>query len=371
MCSECSHKWTEGERIQSIDKGFYVAKRPHIKTHHSYKVTSLSSPFTPVTVLADEFIKAMGDIQLLKTFYNTRMARTWKELGEQPEWQDIYDRRDNYDIGVVPKGGLMLTMGIDVQKAGIYWELVAYGRKRRSWSVDCGYMAGDIDDDDFREEIKELWSRSWKNHKGIEMIAELIGIDSGYKTHSVYSLVREYGDNRVRAVKGDQEGRLKTAVGTPTAVDVDYAGKRIPRGLMLWHVGSSILKEQFYSWLGLKRPTEEKLKAGGVWPSGYCHFPQYEEEYFKQITAEQKLITTNKRGFETSTWEKTRKDNHYLDCRIYARAGASMLQIDRMKDEDWDLREAKLENVKVDSTNSNDDNKPAPRKRRKSKWLNK
>lgn len=370
-CGECGHHWSEGERIVSIDKGFYVAKRPHVTNHHSYKVTSLSSPFTPVTTLANEFVKAMGDTQLLKTFYNTRMARTWKEVGEQPEWQDVYDRRENYQIGIVPQGGLMLTMGIDVQKAGIYYEVVAYGRRKRSWSVECGYMAGDIDSDEFREEIKQLWSRVWKNHKGIEMIPEIINVDSGYKSHAVYSLVREYGDNRVRAVKGDQEGRLRTAIGTPTAVDVDYGGKRIPRGLMLWHVGSSVLKDQFYSWLGLKRPTDEKLKAGGKFPSGYCHFPEYEEEYFKQITAEQKLITTNKRGFETYAWEKTRKDNHYLDCRNYARAGASMLQMDRMHDADWDLREAKLEGVPVDSNKVKDDTVSNVPKRRRGTWLKK
>jgi phage terminase large subunit GpA-like protein len=35
-------------------------------------------------------------------------------------------------------------------------------------------------------------------------------------------------------------------------------------------------------------------------------------------------------------WEKLRKDNHFLDCRVYARSAAAMLQIDRMSNEDWD-----------------------------------
>tara|TARA_B100000902_G_C27320223_1_gene923887 strand:- start:3681 stop:5684 length:2004 start_codon:yes stop_codon:yes gene_type:complete len=374
-CSECGHKWSEGDRIQSIDKGFYKAKRPHVKRHLSYKVTSLASPFTPVVTLANEFVDAIGDNNLLKAFYNTRMARTWKEQGEQPEWEEVYDRRENYKIGVVPEGGLMLTMGMDVQKAGVYYEVVAYGRRRISWSVDKGYLAGDIEEEGFRDQVKELWSTIYKNHKGIDMPCEIINVDSGYKTNAVYSLVREYGDPRVRAVKGDKEGRLTSSVGTPTPVDIDYMGKRISRGLMLWHVGSGVLKDQFYSWLGLKKPTEEKLKAGGRFPSGYCHFPEYDEEFFKQITAEQKVITTNKKGFEVFAWEKTRKDNHFLDCRNYARAGATMLQIDRMRDEDWDLRESMFEGaVTVDSDNSTNDTtqntRPTTRKRRRSNWLN-
>ena len=128
-------------------------------------------------------------------------------------------------------------------------------------------------------------------------------------------------------------------------------------------------------WLKLCIEVEEKLKAGGRFPSGYCHFPEYDEEFFKQITAEQKVVTTNKKGFEVFAWEKTRKDNHFLDCRNYARAGATMLQIDRMRDEDWDLRESMFEGtVTVDSDNSTNDTtqntSPTRRKRRRSNWLN-
>ena len=45
-----------------------------------------------------------------------------------------------------------------------------------------------------------------------------------------------------------------------------------------------MIKEELYRWLRLDRPTEE---SGEPYPPGYCHFPKYSEEYFKQITAEQ------------------------------------------------------------------------------------
>lgn len=374
FCSECNTPWTESERHRSIKAGTWLAKRPHVKRHHSYKVSSIASPFTPIVTLANEFVNAIGNVQLLKAFYNTRMARTWREHGEQPDWEVLYSRREDYKIGAIPEGGLMLTMGIDVQKDGIYYEVVAWGRRMVSWSVDKGYMVGDIEDDEFREDIKKLWDLRYLNHVGIEIQCEKICVDSGYKTGAVYSLVREYGEpERVVAVKGDKESRLKTFLGTPTPVDVNYNGKRISRGLMLWHVGSSVLKDQFYSWLGHKTPTDEKLNAGGRWPRGYCHFPQYDEEYFKQITAEQKIITENKRGFEVEEWAKTRKDNHLLDCRNYARAGASMLQIDRMEEVHWDERE-KLFCVKVDEpertsdTNSNTKSEKRKSRRKSSYW---
>jgi len=371
-CSECGHKWTEQERLKSIDDGVYVHKRPERIRHRSYKASSFGSKFIDVPSLARQFVKVMGDINGLKTFYNTRMARTWKEKGEQPDWQTLYDRREQYKIGVVPKGGLILSMGIDVQKNGIYWELVALGRRRITWSVDHGYEAGDIEEDSFREWIKSnLFDRRWRNEAGIEMEVSMINVDSGYKSNAVYSLVREYSQpNRVRAIKGDQDGRLMRNVGTPTPVDVDFNGKRFSRGLMLWPVGSGVLKDQFYNWLQLTKPTDEKLKAGGKWPSGFCHFPEYEEEYFKQITAEEKFTKVNSKGFEVSEWRKVRKDNHLLDCRNYASAGFSMLQVERLKDSDWDNLENKLTGKKIEKENNKKDTvKINGKVRRKTNWL--
>lgn len=373
-CAECDAHWTEGDRHKSISKGYWVAKRPHIIHHHGYKVSSLASPFTPVKTLATEFVNAMGNAQLLKAFYNTRMARTWREEGEQPDWEVIYNRRESYKISTVPDGGLLLTMGMDVQKAGVYYEVVAWGARKQSWSVEAAYLQGDINEENFREEVKKVFDRTYKNTVGVEMPIEKICLDTGYNTQSLYSLVRDYGDQRLVAIKGDQEGRLSNILGTPTPVDVNHDGKRISRGLMLWHVGASVLKEQFYNWLNLKKPTDEKLKAGVLYPSGFCHFPEYDEEYFKQITAEQRVRTENKKGFEVWAWERTRKDNHFLDCRSYARAAATMLQMERMTDEAWEERQ-RIYSVKVDSKPVTDDTSVykdnTGRARRKSSWLKK
>lgn len=372
ICSECGEHWTEGDRLISIDNGRWHYKRPEITHHYGFKVSSLASPFTPVVTLAKEFVKALGNNQLLKAFYNTRMARTWREVGEQPDWERLYDRRENYTIGEIPKGALMITVGMDVQQAGVYYEVVGWGRRKESWSIEEGYLAGDIEDDEFKETIHKFWDRRYKTEKGLEVLADKISIDSGYKTQTVYALVRSYGNDRVVAVKGEKEANLTTVLGTPTPVDINVDGQRIRRGMMVWKVGSSTAKDQFYSWLNLKRPTDEQIKNGKLYPSGYCHFPQYDEEYFKQITAEQKVLEENSRGFEVYKWEKTRKDNHLLDCRVYNRAAAAMLQIDRMTDSDWDARENYYQR-KVDQKEELNDTKPhktvETAKKPRKKWM--
>ena len=65
-----------------------------------------------------------------------------------------------------------------------------------------------------------------------------------------------------------------------------------------------------------------------------CHFPEYNTEYFKQITAEQ-LVTKIVKGYPKREWKKIRDRNEALDCRIYARAAAIALGIDRWSDQKW------------------------------------
>ena len=46
-------------------------------------------------------------------------------------------------------------------------------------------------------------------------------------------------------------------------------------------------------------------------------------EYFKQITAEQ-LVTKIVKGYRRHEWQKMGERNKALDCRVYARAAATV-----------------------------------------------
>jgi phage terminase large subunit GpA-like protein len=99
----------------------------------------------------------------------------------------------------------------------------------------------------------------------------------------------------------------------------------------LWTLGTPVAKAELYSRLRLAPPTEE---SGEPFPVGYCHFPRYEEEYFRQLTAESLVkghwvVGPNQR-------------NEALDCRVYARAAASIHGIDRFSEKHWRELEALL-----------------------------
>jgi phage terminase large subunit GpA-like protein len=99
-----------------------------------------------------------------------------------------------------------------------------------------------------------------------------------------------------------------------------------------------MIKEELYRWLHLERPTDESSEP---YPPGYCHFPKYGEEYFKQITAEQ-LVTRVVTGYRRTEWQKTRDRNEAIDARTYARAAAAVYGIDRFNETSWRTLEERL-----------------------------
>jgi phage terminase large subunit GpA-like protein len=133
----------------------------------------------------------------------------------------------------------------------------------------------------------------------------------------------------VVAIKGsDRDTALLLSVSK-----ADAGGKR--RGLRVWSLGTPVAKGELYRWLKLEWPTEEALDVGSGYPPGACHFPQYAEEYFKQLTAE-RLVTRLVKGFPRASWEKEPgRRNEALDCRVYARAAASIFGLDRFEERHW------------------------------------
>jgi len=144
----------------------------------------------------------------------------------------------------------------------------------------------------------------------------------------------------------------------------------------VWNVSGPVAKMELYRWLKLEWPTREDLGNGIPMPTGVCFFPQYGEEYFKQITAE-RCVTKIIRGFPKQVWEKDpTRNNEALDCRVYARAAASVYGLDRMSDYKWRRLEQALgvdvkiptRGIELPVAQSNSvDEKPQPESKPKAK----
>lgn len=355
-CPECEKPWTEPDRLRAIQE---AAKRPPFvdaeghhhgwgwratkpfEGHASFQVSKLGSPWETVAKLARKFIESKANPALMKTFVNTQLAECWKERGDAPEWKRVYDRREDYKRNLVPMRGLILTAFADIQKDRIEVEVKAFGRNVESWSVDYRVFPGDTSslDSPCWGELAGMLREQFTHESGVCMRLDRLGIDGGYNTNTVASFARRMARdaaNNGRLMVTIGRATSPVLIGIPQAKEARVDGKRAKRGVKIWHIGTNIAKEEFYGFLRLETPP-----PGDPVPYGWCHFPQYEEEYFKQLTAEE-IVTKTIKGYSRREWTKTRERNEALDTSVGARAVASAFGLDRWTEDHWLEREGFL-----------------------------
>lgn len=355
-CEHCGSLIPEHKKTWMLEAGEWVPHKPEVKRRKGYHLNSLYSPLGWYTweKIVRDFIETENRPALLKTFVNTVLAETWHEKGDVPDWEAIYRRRKSYKFGHCPEGVLFITAGVDVQRDRIEVEIVGWGRDFKSWSVDYLVFAGETSEQKPWDDLWELLNKQWpvKGSK-VKIPLSMMAVDSSDQTQMVYTQVREIADDRVMAVKGMDNQILQ--VSQPRYMDIDYNGKKIYRGVRLWPVGVSIIKTELYGFFRLKPPLEEGVDT----PVGFCEFPQYNPEYFKGLTAEQRIRRTIN-GQTRMRWEKKYERNEPLDCRVYARAAAFVFGLDRFSEEQFKQLEARL--VEIPEMTQN---KPKKQKRKK------
>ena len=166
------------------------------------------------------------------------------------------------------------------------------------------------------------------------MLIEASFIDSGgHNTQAVYAYCRDHAHSNVFALKGaSQPG--KPALGKASMADINWRGKVQPRGLKLWPVGTDTIKHLIFGRLRLSQPGP-----------GYIDMPAAltKTDEFEQLTAE-RLATSFHKGHARLSWVKPNgKRNEALDCAVYAYAAAVYLGVARMRENDWDRREQKVQ----------------------------
>jgi phage terminase large subunit GpA-like protein len=144
ICEHCEGEIQNYQKHWMLPRGELRTASPGAGKAAGFHLSSLYSPvgwfsWADVAVM---FTEAQKNPALLQVFANTVLGETWAQQGDAPEWQRLYDRREDYPIGTVPPGGLLLTAGVDIQKDRIEVEVVAWGRGKESWSVDYSSARG-------------------------------------------------------------------------------------------------------------------------------------------------------------------------------------------------------------------------------------
>jgi phage terminase large subunit GpA-like protein len=333
-CRACSYHIQNHEKSRMLAAGEWRAEatEPTDGKIRGYHLNGLYAPVGWMSWgdIAQKFTQSHRNPEKHRVFVNTVLGEVWTSKGEAPDWDMLQKRREPYAIGTVPMDALFLTAGVDVQKDRLVYEVVGWGREKRSWSIDYGEIPGDTADltKGPWSDLDRLVNRMYPHEAGVEMSIRMFGIDTGYNSQTVYSWGRKYPLSRVAAVDGRDRGGA--FVGSPSPVEVFINGKKSKRGYRIWPVCVSMGKSELYGWLRLE------LGPNGEEPPGFCHFPEYDNEYFKQLTSEQLVAHKTRKGYIKLEWQVIPgRQNHVLDCRVYARAAAALMGLDRLTPSDW------------------------------------
>ena len=270
-CAHCGSLIGERHKTWMLERGEWRTTAPSDGRTAGFHLSSLYSPvgWFSWADAAEMYEQACKAPDLMKGFVNTVLGLPFEEEAEAPEWQRLYERREDYRVGVVPEFSLFLTAGVDVQKDRIEVEVVAWGRGKESWSVDYRVIEGDTARAEVWVKLDAILARDWPHASGQTLPIRVMCVDAGYATQDVYAWVRQHPQaswgpagaaarqpRTVVAVKGrDRDTALLLSVSK-----ADAGGRR--RGLRVWSVGTPVAKGELYRWLKLEWPTDEALEEG-------------------------------------------------------------------------------------------------------------
>lgn len=331
-CAACNGRIEEFEKTAMLAAGVWIpTAKASSAGARGYHLSSLYSPlgWSSWREIVEAWDGARKNPAQLRVVVNQRFGEPWREKGEAPDWKRLYRRRERYTPGIVPMRASILTAGVDVQADRFEVEVKAWGPGMESWSIDFRVIPGGPQDRDAWADLNRLLSTPYPHETGAELLISKLCIDTGWATQLVYGWVRTQDRRRVAAVKG-REGS-SVVLSTPKRVDVvGKTGKALRRGVELWFVGVDEIKSTLYAWLGI----EEPLDPEEGYPPGWLHFPEWGEEYFRQLCAEQ-IVARTVHGLRRYSWEKVYERNEALDCNVYAFAAASLLGLQRWSAERW------------------------------------
>lgn len=343
-CPHCGALIDDTMRVAMIRAGRWKATAQGYDRHPGFHIDAFISLMMSYEAIAEDFLtsRKKGEIGR-KDFSNLVLGAPYLFKGDAPDHVRLMERReDGLERGRVPPRGLMLIASADVQMRGVWCEVLAIAPDRQTWVVDAFYADGSTESPDgeaFQKLRRMTLERTFLDAFGRQRALDALAVDAGYRSHVVYAWVQanqrlhpDTGQDVVLAVDG-RDGWGRPAIGTPSLVDIDLAGKKIKKGCKLWPVGTWPLKGAFYADLG-----KLGLRSGQPEdPDGYCHFGAWlDETYFKQITAEY-LADEAFRGRTRKVWKISagQDGNHLLDCRIYNLALAEYLGLSTTTQDEW------------------------------------
>ncbi len=351
-CESCGCVIDHSFKMQILRAGKWIAANPK-GDHPGFHFWRAMAPQRDWASIAVDYAQTMGWTRLTvsaetesglqaqveaateQTFYNDVLGLPYEQASRGPDWTALRDRAENVDpsmITILPRGtlpatGFILGAGVDCQQDRIEVQIVAFGRNYKRWTIDYIVIPHHIGDDAGRAALDALLATYWRTQNGLRVQLDMMAIDVGTYTEDVWAFGKRHPWSRVILVKGasSQNGPVLAPMRFERRSD-GQAKRQQKRAFML---NVSQLKADFCHWLAKDDPLER----------GFCQFAAgLGDEYYRQITAEVRVLKRTRGGTVTSQWdlvEPTRR-NEGLDTALYAEAAARRRGWTSLTDEQWD-----------------------------------
>jgi len=311
LCEHCQGKIYHHHKKAMIELGEWKATR-EIKDHAGFHIWAAYSysPNAAWEVLIHEWEEIMKHKRAseIQGFVNTVMGECFEEMNAVVlDDEKIMARREDYPAEV-PMRACVLTAGVDTQDDRLEVEVIAWGRGEESWGIEYRIFNGSPAGQEVWDALDKFLSKSYQHESGISMNISAVCIDSGgHFTKQVYAYTKQREVRQIYSTKGASTSG-KPIVSGPTMNNIDKA--------KVYIIGTDTAKDILYGRLRIE-------KEG----PGYCHFPMaYDEEWFKQLTAERVIYRQGKREWDLPMGKR----NEAMDIRNYALAALQILR------PDWD-----------------------------------
>ncbi len=313
-CAGCGELIPHQRKDSMVAGGRWRSTGPIGPKIAGFHLSELYSPWRSWSDLAEDFIKAEGQPERLRAFWNTSLAEVWQEEAlEIPDSEALMARREPYTEGIAPAGGCFLTAGCDVQSDRLEVEIVCWGKDYESWSVAFYVLPGAIDQPAVWQRLDEVLTRSYPHASGMPLTLQAVAIDAGFSPSEVTQFTRRRHGQRVYACKGMSNGW----------------GRPVWPRKASWNKNKDSLylisADEAKAW------TANRLRIESAGP-GFCHFPLSRDRvWFEQLTAEKLIIDRGRRK-----WTKPlHARNEATDCRALAVAALHSRLLAGLDLNDW------------------------------------
>lgn len=345
-CPHCGSLWTDAVKNRAVRQLRPVAGA-EFRGVAGFAINELYSPFpgSQLARLVEKFLTAQhaldqGDDTKQRSFQNNTLGLAYEYKCELPEAADLSLRAEAYPEFSVPAGGLVLTMGVDVQHDRLAVVARAWGRGEESWLLYWGEIYGSTANPAAGAwlDLDKLLERDYPHATGAGLRITAASIDGsdGNRTEVVAAYIRRWRGRglRLMLVKGasEQGTDRREIFSTPRRPDLNKKNKPMKASIEHHIVGTNRAKD-------LLLETRLKLTGSG---HGRMHwYAGVRPDYWQQLTSEVKAPSRLNR-FKKTWQRKGGTRNEALDCEVYCLHAARACKTNLMGEAHWATLEQRL-----------------------------